>query len=111
MKTVVSISLGSDELDYDFQTSLLNQKFRVLRIGTNKDLEKAEALVKEWQDKADVIGLGKVREHYSVGTRNFVQKTTRQLENLVKKIPVTTGSMLRGILHEWAIRHLSLIHI
>ncbi len=105
MKTVVSISLGSDELDYDFQTSLLNQKFRVLRIGTNKDLEKAEALVKEWQDKADVIGLGKVREHYSVGTRNFVQKTTRQLENLVKKISVTTGSMLRGILHEWAIRH------
>ncbi|GAA3930955.1 dehydrogenase [Litoribacillus peritrichatus] len=105
MKTVVSISLGSDALDYDFQTRFLDQDFRVIRFGVNKDLDKAERLIKDWQNKADVIGLGKVREHYSVGTRNFVQKTTQQLESLVKKIPVTTGSALRGILNEWAIRH------
>lgn len=105
LKTVVSISLGSSELDYDFTTEFLGQSFRVVRIGTNKNIEKAESLIKEWQDKANVIGLGRVREHYSVGTKRFVQKNTRHLEELVKKIPVTTGSQLRNILHEWAIRH------
>lgn len=105
MKTVVSISLGSDALDYDFTTDFLGQKFRVVRIGTNKNIKRAEALIKQWQDKADVLGLGRVREHYNVGTKRFVQKNTKHLEDLVKKIPVTTGSQLRNILHEWAIRH------
>jgi len=105
MKTVVSISLGRDALDYDFKTEFLGHKFRVIRIGTNKDVKRAEALLKEWESKADVIGLGRVRDHYSVGTRNFIQKSTRKLENKVSRVPVTTGATLRGILHEWAIRH------
>ncbi|MFC3150589.1 dehydrogenase [Litoribrevibacter euphylliae] len=105
MKTVVSISLGSDALDYDFTTEFLGQKFRVVRIGTNKNIKKAEALIKKWQNEADVLGLGRVREHYHVGTKLFVQKTTKHLEDLVTEIPVTTGSQLRNILHEWAIRH------
>jgi predicted amino acid dehydrogenase len=105
MKTVVSISLGSDALDYDFTTEFLGKAFRVVRIGTNKDIQKAEALIKEWQTQADVIGLGRVREHYHVGTKRFVQKTTQRLEEQVKKVPVTTGAQLRNILHEWAIRH------
>jgi len=105
MKTVVSISLGRDALDYDFKTEFLGHQFRVIRIGTNKDVKRAEALLKEWEHKADVIGLGRVRDHYSVGTRNFIQKTTRNLENKVNRVSVTTGATLRGILHEWAIRH------
>ncbi len=105
MKTVVSISLGRDALDYDFKAEFLGQQFRVIRIGTNSDVKRAEALIKEWEPKADVIGLGRVRDHYSVGTRNFIQKSTRQLESKVRRVPVTTGATLRGILHEWAIRH------
>ncbi len=105
MKTVVSISLGKDALDYDFTTDFLGQKFRVIRMGTNNDIKRTEKLLKEWESKADVIGLGRVREHYSVGTRNFVQQSTHNLERRVTKVPVTTGATLRGILHEWAIRH------
>ena len=105
MKTVVSISLGKDALDYDFKTEFLGQQFRVVRIGTNNDVKRAEKLLREWQSKANVIGLGRVREHYSVGTRNFIQKSTKSLEQCVSQVPVTTGATLRGILHEWAIRH------
>lgn len=105
MKTVVSISLGSDALDYEFQTEFLGQTFRIIRLGTNKDVARAEALIKEWEPKADAIGLGRVRDHYQVGTRRFVQKNTASLERLVSRIPVTTGATLRGILQEWAIRH------
>lgn len=104
MKTVVSISLGSEDLDYDFETEFLGQRFRVIRIGTNKDMAKAEALIKEWEGKADAIGLGMVRDHYAVGPHRFIQESTRQLEALVTRVPVTTGVRMREILHDWAIR-------
>ncbi|MDX5298226.1 MAG: dehydrogenase, partial [Gammaproteobacteria bacterium] len=104
MKTVVSISLGTPDLDYDFQTEFLGQSFRIVRIGTNKDMAKAEALIREWAPKADAIGLGMVRDHYNVGSHRFIQESTQHLETLVDSVPITTGARLRGILHDWSIR-------
>jgi hypothetical protein len=105
MKTVVSISLGPANLDYDIKTELLGQSFRVVRLGTDNDLNQAEALLKEWESQANVIGIGMVRDHYSVGTRQIVQKDTKRLEECVTRVPVTTGATLRGVLQDWAIRH------
>ncbi len=105
MKTVVSISLGPESLNYDFKTAFLGQEFRVVRIGTNQDTEKARKLLHEWESKADAIGLGMVRDHQKVGPYKFTQKPTKELEGLVTKIPVTTGAALREILHDWSIRH------
>ncbi len=105
MKTVVSISLGSSELDYEFKTEFLGQKFRVIRKGTNADVDQAKELMRQWQGKADAIGLGMVREHQKVGAYQFTQAATRELENTVAGTPVTTGAALREILHDWAVRH------
>jgi predicted amino acid dehydrogenase len=105
MKTVVSISLGPKKYDYDFKTQFLGQEFRVIRIGTDKDTRKAKELIREWEPKCDAIGLGMVREHYRVGAYNFEQGSTKELEDLVTQVPLTTGSTLRDILHDWSIRH------
>ncbi len=105
MKTVVSISLGPQSLDYDFNTTFLGQEFRLVRFGTNKNLDKAKKLIKEWENKADAIGLGLVRDHQRVGAYNFEQKSTKELEDLVTRVPVTSGANLREILHDWSIRH------
>jgi hypothetical protein len=37
-------------------------------------------MLEEWRVRADSLGLGMVREHYSVGTDRFVQSDTRRLE-------------------------------
>ncbi|MGK0290429.1 MAG: putative amino acid dehydrogenase, partial [bacterium] len=100
-----SISLGSSSKNYDFKTTFLGEEFHVIRLGADQDEKRAEELIQLWEPKADVIGLGMVRDHYSVGTRNFIQKRTKQLEEKVTSIPVTTGITIRGILQEWAIRH------
>src|SRR5690606_25758507 len=92
MKTAVSISLGPESLDYDVETEFLGQKFRVIRIGTNQDEAKAEALIKQWESRADAIGLGMVRDHYNVGSHRFIQESTKRLEDLVTTIPITTGA-------------------
>jgi len=105
MKTVVSVSLGPESRDYDFKTKFLGQDFRVIRFGTDKNIEKAEDLLEKWQNKADVIGLGMVREHSEVGIYKFTQSSTKALEDKVSEVPVTTGSRLREILQDWSIRH------
>ncbi len=105
MKTVVSISLGPSDQDYEFRTDFLGEKFRVIRIGTDNDRKRAAELLREWQDKADSVGLGMVRDHYVVGPYRIEQSDTARLEAQVTRVPITTGATLRRILQEWAVRH------
>jgi predicted amino acid dehydrogenase len=104
VKKIVSISLGSSNLDCDFRTKFLGQSFQVVRIGTDQDTSTAEKLLREWRGKADAIGLGMVPDHYWVGTNYFPQKITRKLEKLPGDTPVSTGAKLREIVQEWSLR-------
>ena len=108
MKTVISISLGPAKLDYDRETDFLGQTIRVIRIGTDGRVDHAEAAIREWEPKADVIGLGMVQDHYQVGTHTITHDETRRLEKAVRSVPVTTGATLRSILQDWAVRHAQL---
>ncbi|MCG8536369.1 MAG: dehydrogenase [Pseudomonadales bacterium] len=105
MKTVVSISLESSDHDYEFTTDFLGEPFRVKRIGVDKDTKQAELLIKQWQYQADAIALEGLRDHQRVGTFELQQKLIRKLENLSQTVPVTSGTRLREICQEWAIRH------
>lgn len=108
MKTVVSISLGPARLDYDLESEFLGQSIRVIRIGTDGSVDRAEAAIREWEPKADVIGLGMVQDHYQVGTHTITHEDTRRLQQAVQSVPVTTGATLRSILQDWAVRHTQL---
>ena len=104
MKKVVSISLGSSKLDCNFKTKFLGQDFQVVRIGADHKSWRARQLLREWQGKADAIGLGMVLDHYWVGTNYFLQQSTRKLEKLAGDTPVSTGAKLREIVQEWSLR-------
>jgi len=67
------------------------------RIGTDGSVDRAESAIREWEPKADVIGLGMVQDHYQVGTHKITHEDTRRLEEAVQSVPVTTGATLRGI--------------
>jgi predicted amino acid dehydrogenase len=105
MKTVVSVSQGSSDADYELETEFLGQPFRILRIGTDGDLSRAEAVLESVRPQADAIGLSMIHDHYQVGREQLEHPETARLEACVPDIPVTTGAGLRGILQEWAIRH------
>ena len=104
MKTIVSISLGSSETNYEFSTRFLGQNFRVRRLGADDSTHRATQLVREWRDKADAIGLGMVPDHHAVGTSYFSQPATLKLERAAGETPVTTGARLREIVQEWSVR-------
>ena len=104
MKRIVSVSLGPGDLDYEFRTRFLGESFQVSRIGTDGDAGQAGKLLAARRDEADTLGLGMVREHYTVGTDHFVRPETSKLEKLAGHTPVTTGSRLREIVQEWTVR-------
>lgn len=104
MKKIVSVSLGSSELDVKFRSRFIGEQFEISRIGTDGDADAAAALVAASSDKADVIGLGHVREHYTVGTDRFIRPETQALERQAGSTPVTTGARLREIVQEWTVR-------
>jgi predicted amino acid dehydrogenase len=105
MKNVVSISLGSSSQDFEFTTHFLGQRLAIKRLGTDGSTAKAARLLKQWEKQADVIGIGLVRDSYSVGSRRFVDKDAAQIKGLVTRVPVTTGVRLGEIFLEWAVRH------
>jgi len=105
MKRVVGISLGAGDQDFQFNATFLGQRFNIRRLGTNGSTAEAVKLLKHWQDHADAIGIGVVRDSYTVGSRRFVEKDSARLLNVVTTLPVTTGGRLGDILQEWALRH------
>ncbi|MEO1080219.1 MAG: dehydrogenase [Pseudomonadota bacterium] len=104
MKEVVSISLGSKDQDFRFRTDFLGQRFQVARVGTDGDLKRAKHLLQDFRESADTLGLGSMRDHYTVGTRQYTDVETRKLVQAAGDTPITTGGKLREIVQEWTLR-------
>jgi predicted amino acid dehydrogenase len=105
MKQVVSISLGSANQDFDFQTAFVGQQTRVRRFGTNGSASKAVSLLQRWESRCDVLGLGVARDSYSVAGKRYPEADSLALKSCVTRVAVTTGGQLQDILQEWAVRH------
>ncbi|HEX4943645.1 MAG TPA: hypothetical protein VFV55_04785 [Usitatibacteraceae bacterium] len=105
MKTVAGISLGAGAQDFEFRCRFLGKPFHVRRIGTNRSTARAEKLLRHWENHADAIGLGVVKDSYRVGEQQLVDKESARLSAIVTRVPVTTGGRLGDILQEWALRH------
>ena len=108
MKTVIGVSLGADDQDFAFNARFLRQKLDVRRLGTNGSTAKAVKLLKHWEQHADAIGLGVVKDSYAVGSRRYVEKDSTRMKDAVTRVPVTTGGRLNDILQEWALRHVQI---
>jgi len=105
MKHVVSISLGHRDQDFEIKATFMGQRMQLSRVGTDGSTPKAAKLLKHWERQADAIGLGVLKDSYNVGAKRYVDKDSKHLMELVKRVPVTTGARLGDILQEWAIRH------
>ena len=105
MKSVVGISLGTAAQDFEFTATFLGEKMHVRRLGTDGSTAKAATLIKQWEKKADAIGLGVLKDRYKAGAHRFVEKDSARLKAVVTKVPATIGGRLGDILQEWSVRH------
>jgi pentatricopeptide repeat protein len=103
MKRIVSISLGSSQRDYQFTTTLLGQRIEVRRIGTDGDVGRAAALVREHDGQVDAIGLGGLTPVFRVGEARYPHREAISIARGAQKTPVVDGGGMKATLERWAI--------
>ncbi|ACV64342.1 dehydrogenase-like protein [Desulfofarcimen acetoxidans DSM 771] len=98
MKNVVSVSLGSAKRNHIVETELLGHKFRISRIGTDGDFERAIDILKSLDGQVDAIGLGGIDVYLVVGEKCYTVRDGLKLMDAVNKTPVVDGSGLKNTL-------------
>jgi len=106
LKHIISVSLGSSKRDHKVQMSLLNESYIVERVGTDGDLRKAVALLKELDGKVDAIGLGGIDIYVYSRKGRFALKDGLKLKEAVSLTPVVDGSGLKNTLEREVIKYM-----
>lgn len=104
--TVVNVSLASSDRDYDERVTFLGKKFRLVRVGTDGDVDAAVDLVRDWAGRADAIAVSGVREARERRLYDGAPDPVDRLRRATDVVPVTDGHALSDVLQEWAVRHL-----
>jgi predicted amino acid dehydrogenase len=104
MKRIISISLGSSQRDYQLAATVLGQHIDVRRIGTNGDVARATALVREYDGKADAIGLGGLTPVFRVGAARYPHREALSIAAGARRTPVVDGEVLKATIERWAVQ-------
>ena len=103
---VVSVSLGSATRDHCAVANLLSCDFIIERRGTDGDLDKAGALIRELDGKVAAIGLGGIDLYVVAGARRYVMRDAARLAAQAKTTPVVDGSGLKDTLERATVQRL-----
>ncbi|MFA5537533.1 MAG: quinate 5-dehydrogenase [Bacillota bacterium] len=106
MKRVVSVSLGSSSRDASIETEILGEKFKIERIGTNGDMEKAIRLIKDLDGKVAAFGLGGTDLYVQAGNRRYLIRDAKGIVQAAVKTPIVDGSGLKNTLERKVINYL-----
>lgn len=102
MKQAISISLGSSKRNKRVELELLGQRVCLERIGTDGDMQAAAALFRQWDGKADGLGVGGADLGLRVAGRWYPLYSVQPLVKDVKRTPVTDGTGLKNTLERRA---------
>ncbi len=106
MKRVVSVSLGSSKRNHAVEAELLGERCVIERIGTDGNLARAIALVKELDGKVDAFGMGGIDLYVQAGGRRYVLREARQIARAARLTPIVDGTGLKDTLERKTIAFL-----
>jgi hypothetical protein len=107
MKRVYGVSLGSSQRDHTAQVTMLGEDIELTRKGTDGDLQRAEAVIREIDGTVDAIGLGGIDVYlYARGERYIVRDGLRLMQ-AAEKSPAVDGSGIKDTLERDAVRYLA----
>jgi len=104
MKRAVSISLGSPARDKTVELTLLGERIRLERIGTNGDEARARELYRTLDGKVDAFGVGGIDLHVHLPWKAYPLHGALKLVQDVRKTPVVDGTTLRNALEPKVVR-------
>ncbi len=107
MKHAVSVSLGSSSGDFVREIVLAGHPVRLVREGTNGDMDRARQRLQELDGEVDALGLGGIDISLSVGGEQFFIGDGVRLADAAPKTPVVDGSGLKNTLERRVVRELA----
>ncbi len=106
MKHIVGISLGSSRRDHAVTVNLMGKKCRVERFGTDGDMERMIALIKEYDGKVDAFGLGGIDLYISAVDKRYILRDAKKIICAAQHTPIVDGSGLKHTLERRVIEYL-----
>ncbi len=107
MRRIVSISIGSSQRDSKAVVHACGEEFSVERIGTDGDMKKAIALIKELDGKVAAFGMGGIDLYLQGGKKRYILREAKQIARAAQATPMVDGSGLKNTLERRAIENLA----
>ena len=107
MRRIVSVSIGSSQRDGKAVISVCGEDFSIERIGTDGDMQKAIALIKELDGKVAAFGMGGIDLYLWGGKRRYILREAKKIARAPKVTPIVDGSGLKNTLERHAIESLA----
>jgi len=98
MREVVSVSLGSSLRDHEVNISVLGKGYRLRRIGTDGDMKKAVALIRELDGNVAALGMGGIDRYLYGGNRVYEIRDSLKMVRAAQVTPIVDGSGLKNSL-------------
>ena len=99
IKEVVGVSIGSSKRDHAVEVELFGEVFKIRREGTDGDMEKAAARLRELDGTVDAFGLGGIDLFLHAADRDFYFRDAKRFRAAVTKTPIVwtaRGSRVRS---------------
>jgi len=98
MKRVVSVSLGSSSRDHVATVELLGETISIERIGTDGDVQRAQALYQELDGQVDCLGVGGAVLTIASVRHSYTMASVEKLIQGVKHTPVVDGTGFKNVM-------------
>lgn len=106
MKHVVSVSIGSSKRDHRAEIDVFGEHIVLERRGTDGDISKAIALIKQLDGKVDAFGMGGIDLYIYAGTRRYTFRDAKKIAAAAVKTPIVDGSGLKNTLERQVVYQL-----
>ncbi|HLN62335.1 MAG TPA: quinate 5-dehydrogenase [Symbiobacteriaceae bacterium] len=105
MKRIVSVSIGSSKRNATSSVEVLGEQVVVERVGTDGDIDKAIALIKELDGKVDAFGMGGIDLYVYAAGRRYAFRTAKKIAAAAVKTPILDGSGLKNTLERRVVQY------
>lgn len=107
IKEVVSISIGSSKRDHTVEIELFGTPFTIRREGTDGDMDRAVARLRELDGHVDAFGLGGIDLFLHAADRDYYFRDGRRFGEAVRRTPIVDGSGLKGAVEGDVVRYMA----
>lgn len=101
------MSIGSSRRDHTVEVDLLGERFSIRREGTDGDMDRAVARLKELDGRVDAFGLGGIDLFLRAAGRDYYFRDARRFAEAVHATPLVDGSGLKGAVEADVVRFMA----